>query len=239
MEVVDTRQINTFGIRSPKADFVQPEDTIIEIPLSEYQAVLSSAVELFNGILDLAREERLLGKKESAELLIKAQTSIKNEKSPIQKLNLLNAYIKKAFIPIKEAISRRPAANATERIIQASTKIKLRAVMLYEHVKTIAKIENRKKDFAFGSPDIRLFLAGKEGQAPSRRDAIRAMEKAEKLFPSLRCEHTPNDGRATMRIVACVEDLDYCTYIKEDHERDNWQRFRMTEVLPFLNPNSS
>ena len=112
------------------------------------------------------------------------------------------------------AISRRPAANATEKIIQASTKIKLRAMMLFEHVKTIAKSENRKKDFVFGSPDVRTFLAGKEGQAPSRRDAIRAMEKAESLFPALRCEHTPNDGRQTMRIIAKVDDLDHMQYYR-------------------------
>jgi hypothetical protein len=212
---------------------------IVEIPVSELQALYNSSVSLFNDILDIAREERLLGKKDSAEMLISAQNTIKNEKSPIQKLILLNAYIRKAFKPIREAISRRPVANTTERIIQASTKIKLRAMMLYEHVKTIAKSESRKKDFAFGSPDVRTFLAGKEGQAPSRRDAIRAMEKAESLFPALRCEHTPNDGRQTMRLIAKVDDLDYCDIIEEDRERDKWQRFKMTEVLPFMNPNPS
>ena len=228
-------QINTLR-PSLKADIVPPDDPILEIPLSELQALFNSSVALFNDILDIAREERLLDKKDASALLINTQNSIKNEKSPIQKLVLLNAYIRQAFKPIREAISRRPAANAAERIIQASTKIKLRAMMLYEHVKTIAKSENRKKDFAFGSPDIRTFLAGKEGQVPSRRDAIRAMERAEKLFPALKCEHTPNDGRATMRLVARIEDLDYYNIIKEDGKRDKWQRFRMTEVLPFMNP---
>jgi hypothetical protein len=214
-------------------------DKIVEIPVSELQALYNSSVNLFNDILDIAREERLLGKKDSAEMLISAQNTIKNEKSPIQKLILLNTYIRKAFKPIREAISRRPAANATETIIQASTKIKLRAMMLYEHIKTIAKSESRKKDFAFGSPDVRTFLAGKEGQAPSRRDAIRAMEKAESLFPALRCEHTPNDGRQTMRIIAKVDDLGYCDIVEKDCERNKWQRFRMTEVLSLMNPNPS
>jgi hypothetical protein len=162
-----------------------PKNETVEIPVSELQALYNSSVSLFNDILDIAREERLLGKRDSAEMLISAQNTIKNEKSPIQKLILLNVYIQKAFKPIREAINRRPAANATETIIQASTKIKLRAMMLYEHVKTIAKGENRKKDFAFGSPDVRTFLAGKEGQTPSRRDAIRAMEKAERMAEQL------------------------------------------------------
>jgi len=229
-------RINTFG-PSPKADFVPPDDPILEIPASELQALYNSSVALFNDILDIAREERLLDKKDSAEMLITAQNTIKDEKSPIQKLILLNVFILRAFKPIREAISRRPAANATEKIIQASTKIKLRAMMLFEHVKIIAKSENRKKDFAFSSPDVRTFLAGKEGQAPSRRDAIRAMEKAESLFPALRCEHTPNDGRQTMRIIAKVDDLDYCDIIEENCKRNKWQRFRMTEILPFMNPN--
>lgn len=207
MEEIALARINTFGSTEPKDDFAPPDDHILEIPLSELQALYNSSVALFNDILDFAREERLLDKKDSAELLINAQNSIKNEKSPIQKLVLLNVYIRQAFKPIREAISRRPAANVAEKIIQASTKIKLRAVMLYEHVRTIAKGEDRKKDFALGSPDVRLLLAGKEGVAPSRRYAIRAMERAEKLFPALRCEHTPNDGRATMRLIARVDDL--------------------------------
>jgi len=225
--------INSLPSHARQAYIVPPDD-ILEIPLSELQGLSTALVDLFNDILNLDREERLLEKKEASELLISAQHSIQNEKSPIQKLLILIAYVKRAFKPVKDAISRRPAANAAERIIQASTKIKLRAVMLYEHVKTIAKGENRKKDFAFSSPDVRTFLAGKEGQAPSRRDAIRAMEKAEHLFPALRCEHTPDDGRATMRLITKVDDLDYCTIIKEDRERDDWQRFRMTEVLPFM-----
>jgi hypothetical protein len=213
------------------------KDGIVEIPLSELQALYNSSVALFNDILDIVREERLLDKKGSGEILINAQSTIKNEKSPIQKLILLNVFIQKAFKPIRMAISQRPAANATEKIIQASTKIKLRAMMLFEHVKIIAKSENRKKDFVFGSPDVRTFLAGKEGQAPSRRDAIRAMEKAESLFPALRCEHTPNDGRQTMRIIAKIDDLDHSNIIEADCERSKWQRFRMTEVLPFMNSN--
>jgi hypothetical protein len=233
MSEIASASINTFG-RSPKADFEPPEDHILEVPLTELQSLSTALVGLFNDILDLDREERLLEKKEASELLISAQHSIQNEKSPIQKLLFLIAYVKKAFKPVKDAISRRPAATATDSIIQAATKIKLRAIMLFEHVKTIAKGEGRKKDFAFNSPAVRLFLAGKEGAAPSRRDAIRAMEKAERLFPALKCEHTPNDGRATMRLVAKVDDLDYCEIIKEDRKRDDWQRFRMSEVLPFM-----
>ena len=55
----------------------------------------------------LSREERLLDKKDSAEILINAQKTIKNEKSPIQKLILLNVFIQKAFKPIRVAISRK------------------------------------------------------------------------------------------------------------------------------------
>ena len=166
MSEIASARINSFASTATRADNVPPDDPILEIPLSELQALFNSSVALFNDILDIAREERLLDKKDSAELLINAQNTIKNEKSPIQKLILLNAYIRKAFKPIREAISRRPAANATERIIQASTKIKLRAVMLYEHVKTIAKGENRKKDFAFSSPDVRTLPSRQRRPGP-------------------------------------------------------------------------
>ena len=72
-------RINTFGL-SPKADFVPPDDPILEIHASELQALYNSSVALFNDILDIAREERLLDKKDSAELLINAQNTIKKER---------------------------------------------------------------------------------------------------------------------------------------------------------------
>ena len=97
IEIASAR-INTFG-PLPKADFVPPDDPILEIPASELQALYNSSVALFNDILDIAREERLLDKKDSAEMLINAQNTIKNEKSPVQKLILLNVFIKKLSSP--------------------------------------------------------------------------------------------------------------------------------------------
>jgi len=233
MSEIALARINTFGT-VPKADFVPPDDLILEIPASELQALYNTSVDLFNDILEVIRDENLLDKKNSAKMLINAQNAIKNEKSPIQKLILLNVYIKRAFKTVRESISRRLSPNATEKIIQASTKIKLRAVMLFEHIITIAKGEDRKRDFAFSSPDVRTLLAGKEGQAPSRRDAIRAMKKAENLFPAIKCEHTPNDKRATMRLIIKVDDLNDCDFRTNDRKSDNWQRFRIAEVLPFM-----
>lgn len=233
MSEIALARINTFGA-VPKAGFVSPDDPILEIPASELQALYNTSVDLFNDILEIIRDENLLDKKDSGKILINAQNAIKNEKSPIQKLILLDVYMKRAFKAVREALSRRLALNATERIIQASTKIKLRAVMLFEHITTIAKGENRKRDFAFSSPDVRTFLAGKEGQAPSRRDAIRAMKKAENLFPAIKCEHTPYDKRATMRLIVKVDDLDDCDFRENDRKGDNWQRFRIAEVLPFM-----
>jgi hypothetical protein len=220
--------------------FASPEDPIIEIPHSELIAIFNESIELFNSCLDLIREQKLMNKKDSAKLLIHAEESIKNEKSPVSKLILLNAFIKKALKPIKDTIRSRPTTHNSENIIQASTKIKLRAVMLYDHIKSLAKggkESTRKKDFAFDSRDVRTLLAGKEGQAPSRRDAIRAMLKAERIYPALRCEHTPGDGRQTMRLIINVNDINYFSIIKDEVERSNWQRFRTSEVLPFINSN--
>lgn len=84
MSEIANARINTFGSKPPKADFVPPDDPTLEIPLSELQALFNSSVALFNDILDIAREERLIDKKDSAELLINAQNTIKKEKSPIE-----------------------------------------------------------------------------------------------------------------------------------------------------------
>ena len=73
------------------------KDEIVEIPVSELQALYNSSVALFNDILDIAREERLLNKKNSAELLINAQNTINNEKIAYPEAYFTQCLYKKGF----------------------------------------------------------------------------------------------------------------------------------------------
>lgn len=200
---------------------------ILEIPVSELQALFDDLIQVYNTLNETLKDAGILRGRELAELNTKASRAVKAEKSPIGKLILLNAYIKQEIKQINDALKDRPAfAQAQEgRIQQAITKIQLRACAIVEHVKAIGQ---GKKEVAFNSCQARDFLAGREGKAPSRRDTIRALRRAEKICPALVCGHTPGDGRQTTRVTAKAEDLKITTIIKSDW--DTRQRSKLDEL---------
>lgn len=205
----------------------------IEVPLSELQALFDELKTTYNTLNDLLKDQGILRGRELAELNTTAAQSIKAEKSPIGKLMLLNVRIRQQISHIRKALQARPPAKATDegRIRQAITKIQLRALAIVEHVKTIAE---GKKEVAFNSSQARQYLAGREGKPPSRRDAIRALRRAEKICPVLVCDRTPNDGRMTMRITAKVNDLNHSDIIKMEVDHNQRQRSRMDELAVIL-----
>ena len=209
-------------------DFFQT-DEILEIPVSELQALFTDLIQVYDTLNEVLKDAGILRGRELAEMNTKASNAVKAEKSPVGKLIILNAYIKQEIKHIHNALKTRPASAPTEegKIRQAITKIQLRASAIVEHVKTIAQ---GKKEVAFTSCQARDFLSGREGKPPSRRDTIRALKRAEKICPTLACDHTPNDGRQTTRLTAIVEDLKQSNIIKVERDCDTRQRSRMDEL---------
>ncbi len=192
-------------------------DAIIEIPASELQHFFDAMIETYNSLNDLLKDQGILRGRELAELNTRANQGVKAERSPLGKLLVLNAYIRKQIAHVNKALQARPTTSPPDQgvIRQAITKIQLRAVAIVEHVKTLAE---GKEKIALDSGQARQYLAGREGRPPSRRDAIRALRRAEKLCPALQCGHKPGDGRLTMRLTAKAEEL------KESPICDTWQR---------------
>jgi ElaB/YqjD/DUF883 family membrane-anchored ribosome-binding protein len=209
-------------------DFPQTEE-ILEIPVSELQALFKDLIQVYDTLNEVLKENGILRGRELAELNTKASNAVKEEKSPIGKLLILNAYIKKEILHINNALKTRPGSAPAEdgKIQQAITKIQLRASAIVEHLKVIAQ---GKKEVAFNSCQARDYLSGREGKPPSRRDTIRALKRAEKICPALTCNHTPNDGRLTTRITAKVEDLNRSEIIKVDRDCGIRQRSRIEEL---------
>lgn len=205
-------------------------EEVVEIPVAELQAFYEDMVQVYNTLNEVLREAGILRSRELAELNTKATNAVKTEKAPIQKLILLNAFIKQEITHIKNALKIRPPVTPGEdgRIRQAITKIQLRATAIIEHVKVLA--EGKKETIAFNSGQARDFLAGREGKPPSRRDTIRALRRAERICPALNCEHTPNDGRQTTRLTAKVEDLRQSDISIVERDRSSWQRSRIEEL---------
>jgi hypothetical protein len=207
-----------FGI-SPKSDFVSPDDPILEIPSSELQSLLNEMVLTHNELAELIRDSGVLRGRELARLTEDHAGALKAEKSPITKLMLLNAYIRQFLTKIREALKTRPAEG--RKVVQVCTKIMARAVQIVDYIKTITQDDPKRKEIALDSKQARILFSGACGEPVSRKETIRAMKRAEVLWPVLRCGHRPNDGRQTTRLTARIEELKDSPIIGY---RDLWQR---------------
>jgi len=217
IDVVDTR-IKAFG-KSPKADIVPPDDPILEIPLSEFQGLLEEMVLTHNQIAEMIRDAGILRGKELSKMVTRASDSLKATRSPMEKLQLLNAYIRQLLTKIRETLKSRP--QEVGKVLQVVTKIMARAVQIVEYVKTKAQEDPKRKEIALDSQQARILFSGAGGETVSRKETIRAMRRAEALWPALNCGHRPNDGRQTTRLTAKVEELKDAPIIGY---RDLWQR---------------
>jgi hypothetical protein len=221
MSEIALARINSFGSKSPKVDFVPPDDPILEIPASELQSLLNEMVLTHNELAELVRDAGILRGRELARLTEDHNRALKAERSPITKLIMLNAYIRQFLTKIREALKTRPQEGG--KIVQVCSKIMARAVQIIDYIKTYGEDDPKgsKRDVGLDSQQARLLFTGKSKEQVSRRDTIRAMRRAEALWPALRCDHRPNDGRQTMRLTIKRTDLGispefgYC---------DLWQR---------------
>jgi hypothetical protein len=182
-------------------------EPILEIPLSELQHILEEIVLTHNQIAELIRDSGILRGKELARLTENHNIALKAERSPIVKLIMLNAYIRQFVTKIHDRLTSMPTPE-NSKVVQVCTKIMARAIQLIDYIKTYGKDDPRgKRDVALDSQHARLIFSGADGVHVSRRDTIRAMKRAETLWPALKCGHRPNDGHQTMRLTIKRADL--------------------------------
>lgn len=182
------------------------KEQILEIPASELEMVLKEAVDFFNQIAALVEEAGVLRGRELARWIARASASLKAPGSPTEKLMLIFAYLRQLLGKLREALKARPADS--NKVVQVVSKIQARALQIVEYLKvTIQDDPLRRKEIALDSQQARMLFSGAGGEPVSRKETIRAMKRAEALWPALRCGHRPNDGRQTTRLTAKVEDL--------------------------------
>jgi hypothetical protein len=220
MSEIALAKINSFASTATRADIVPPDDPILEIPASELQGLLNAMVLTHNQMAEMVRDAGILRGRELARLTESHNAALKAERSPITKMIMLNAYIRQFLNKVREALKSRPAEGS--KVVQVCSKIMARAVQIIDYIKCYGEDDPRgKRDVALDSQQARLLFSGKSGEPVSRRDTIRSMKRAEALWPALRCDHRPNDGRLTMRLTIERKDLGispeigYC---------DLWQR---------------
>jgi hypothetical protein len=212
-------KINSFA-SDAKADFVPPDDPILEIPLSEFQGLLEEIVLTHNQIAEMIRDAGILRGRELSKMVTRASDSLKVTRAPVEKLQLINAYIRQLLTKIREALKSRPEEGG--KVIQVLSKIQARAIQIVDYIKTTIQDDPlRRKEIALDSQQARILFSGAGGEPVSRKETIRAMKRAEALWPALNCGHRPNDGRQTTRLTAKVEELKDAPIM---NYRDLWQR---------------
>jgi len=217
MSNVANARINTFG-KPPRADTVSPDDPILEIPLSEFQHILEDLVSVYNQMAEVVKISGILRGKELARLTEEHTRSLKAERSPITKILLLNAFLKQFLTKIRDHLKTRPSEGG--KIIQVVSKVMARAVQIVDYIKTVA-LDSPRKEIALDSQQARILFQGAGSEPVSRKETIRAMRRAEALWPALQCNHRANDGRRTMRLTGIVEDLKDVPIMEYS---DSWQR---------------
>lgn len=181
-------------------------DAVLEIPASELELVLKEAVDFLNACAGLVQEAGLLRGRELSRFITRASDSLKVIRSPTEKLMLVFAYLKQLLAKLREALKSRPKKGG--KIVQVCSKIQARALQIVEYLKvTIQDDPLRRKEIALDSQQARILFSGAGGEYVSRKETIRAMRRAEALWPALRCGHRPGDGRQTMRLTGKVEEL--------------------------------
>jgi hypothetical protein len=218
MSEIASARINSFG-PLPKAGFVSPDDPILEIYASEMQSLLNEMVLTYNQMAEMVRDAGILRGRELARMLTKASDSLKATRSPIEKLQLINAYIRQLLTKIREALKTRPKEGG--KVIQVCSKIMARAVQIVDYIKTITQDDPKRKEIALDSQQARILFSGADGEPVSRKETIRAMKRAEVLWPALKCGHRPHDGRQTTRLTAKVDEIQDSPITGY---RDLWQR---------------
>ena len=192
------------------------DDPILEIPASELELVLREATDFFNQTATLVEEAGILRGRELARWIARASASLKATRSPTEKLLLIFAYLKQLLAKLREALKSRPQDRG--KIVQVCSKIQARAIQIISYIKTTVEEGPHRKEIAIDSQQVRILFSGAGGEPVSRKETIRAMRRAEILWPALRCGHRPNDGRQTTRLIAKVDDLQDAPHC------DLWQR---------------
>lgn len=214
MDKLADARINSFG-PSPEAD-----EPIFEIPLTELESLLRDLVDTCNQVAEVVKDAGILRGRELARVTANHNQTLQAEKNPITKMMLLAAYIRQYLARIREALKARPTVGGG-KVVQVVSKIAARAIQIIDHIKAVAREDPKRKDVSLDSSHARTLFSGAGGEQVSRKETIRAMRRAERLWPALQCSHRPGDGRQTMRITARAEDIAYAPEV--DH-CFTWQR---------------
>jgi hypothetical protein len=195
----------------------------------DLQTVFINVAETFEAVATTLKDQAILRGRELSEFMEPARVAAKEGDS----IRVL-AYARQGISKLRKALQDSPvpaikaiAAPEKPRLVAVS-KIELRAVEIKERIE-----ESGVKTFS--SRDARLYIAGVEGEEPSRRDTIRALKQTVKMLPQYALEVVGGISRLICRDSRPPGER--AVYAEaEEKERNQWQRQGLTVALPWLNP---
>lgn len=198
----------------------------IELPASEFFRLMKDTAEIHNLLVEIIASQKVLPQKQIAEASVNNMKKVMAEPDPITRFHMLHAYIRSHIKHISEALKARPPATGEGEEVKrrAITKVMLRAQQLVEYTKQ--KLETAKERIQVTSIEARTYLAGQEGRAPNRRDAIKALQRASQIFPALSYGAVPNDRRGVKRLTL---EKDHCPDILTDQDKKRYQKRQARE----------
>ncbi len=213
--------------------FASSEDEqIVELPVSGLNLVLEDLASIYNNKVETLRKCGIMPGRELARVIESNTLSLRAEKDPMQKMLLLHAYIKQLDSRIYAALNTKTLGAGKN--INVTTKIKARALQIIDYVRVFIADDPKRKEISLDSSQCRILFSGKDNSGKiSRRDTIRAMQRAWQYWPDLRLEHRPNDGRQTMRLIGSIMDLSISPEFEYKDEKPKgsiWQRSRLDEL---------
>lgn len=195
----------------------------------DLQIVFLNSIETLEAVATTLKDQAVLRGRDLAAFMEPAREAAK-EGDTIRVL----AYARQGVSKLRKALQDSPvpaikaiAAPEKPRLVAVS-KIELRAVEIKEKIE-----ESGVKTFS--SRDARQYIAGVEGEEPSRRDTIRALKQTVKMLPQYAFEVVGGISRLICRDTRPPGER--AVYDEaEKLERNQWQRQGLTVALPWLDP---
>jgi len=208
---------------------------ILEISLGDFQAFMKEAADVYNLLAGIIQDQKLIPQRDLARQTADRMRKLQQETDPIARFYLLFAYIKQNIKQIAEGFKARPPAQGSGEAArpQALTKIMLRAQAIAGRIKEAAG--QAKAKISFTSSQAKEYIAGLEGQQPSRRDVIRALQRAAQIFPALDLGAVPGDLRGTKRLTLDVKDLTDYDFKPQSSKRCQRLQEREEELREIFN----
>jgi hypothetical protein len=199
----------------------------------DLQAVFLNTVDTFEAVAITLKDQAILRDRDLAEFMEPVRKAAKEGDS----IKVL-AYARQGVSKLRKALQDSPlpmikaiAVPEKPRLVAVS-KIELRAIEIKERIE-----ESGLK--VFSSRDARQYIAGVEGEEPSRRDTIRALKQTVKMLPQYALEVVGGISRLICRDNRpSGEKAVYDKTEKNGEKRSLWQRQGKTLALPWLNPSA-